>query len=81
MFCTVTENAKTGLFSDRAFGARWWPLDEFSDGECWYAESGDSRLFSVGRQLLSATPGRERLSHKKSSNWALLGTGWLPRWR
>src|SRR5712671_5273244 len=37
--------------------------------------------FSAGLQLLSEARGRERLSHKRSSNWALLCTGCLPRWR
>jgi hypothetical protein len=44
---------------------RW----EWSD-----AEKGSRQLFSAVHQLLLAARGRERLSHKSSSNWALLCT-------
>jgi hypothetical protein len=46
-----------------------------------YAEKGDIPFFSAVDQLLLAAHGRERLSHKSSSNWALLCTRCLPRWR
>src|ERR1700724_310920 len=38
-------------------------------------------VFSAGHQLLLTARGRERLSHKSNSNWALLCTRCLPRWR
>jgi hypothetical protein len=47
----------------------------------WYAEKGDIQFFSAVHQLVLAAHGRERLSHKSSSNWALLCTRCLPRWR
>ena len=45
------------------------------------AQNVDLQFFSAVRQLLSAAHGRERLSHRSSSNWALLCTRCLPRWR
>ena len=41
------------------------------DVEWWEAEKGDIQFIPAVHQLLSAAYGRERLSHKCSSNWAL----------
>src|SRR5438309_2215207 len=66
----------------RQVGYVWFAASWSSCDVHWsYAEKEDIPFFSAVHQLLLAAHGRERLSHKSSSSWALLCTRCVPRWR
>jgi|HubBroStandDraft_1064217.scaffolds.fasta_scaffold315601_1 hypothetical protein len=58
--------ARGSIFRQRCFVEVVGPGESFADGEFGGAKGG-LLAFSVGRQLLLAAHGRERLSHKSSA--------------